>query len=146
MIPLIALILSHSISAWAAPSAIQASDVWIRKVPKEVPHTAAYLVLTNPTDQEIKLIGATTSIAKTVELHTHVARDGGMKMEQVESIAIPAHGKVQLQPKGLHLMVLFLKTKFESAKKVSFTLKFSDGSSQIVSADVRGFDQPSHSH
>jgi copper(I)-binding protein len=130
----------------AQRSQIKVHDPWVRKVLQGVSHTAAYLTLENPTDQAIRLVGASTPLAKTVEIHTHIERGGSMKMEKLEAIDIPSHGKTELQPKGLHLMILFIRSGFLSAKRVPIALKFSDGSIQKVSAEIRDFDSPHHHH
>ena len=53
-----------------------------------------------------KLIGATSTVAKEVQLHT-MSMDGNvMRMREVKAIDVPANGEVKLAPGGLHLMLM----------------------------------------
>lgn len=144
-----AILSSMSFSAYASAerpaTGLVIENAWVRQVPEGVPHTAAYLKVSNPSGHEVKIVGASSSIAKAVELHTHVEKNGGMKMEQVDFVVVPAHKSVLFKPKGLHLMLFFLKPEFKSARDVSLELKLADGTKKAFTASIRGFDSPSSS-
>jgi len=70
--------------------------------------TAAFMTIRNTTDSDDKLVSASARWADNIELHTHKHENGMMKMREVESISLPAHGTTVLQPGGLHLMIFGL--------------------------------------
>jgi len=76
-------------------------------------------------------------VAEVVELHTHITEDGMMKMRPVERIDVPAHGAVELQPGGFHLMLIGLKRGLAPDDSVELRLIFDDESAQSVAAPVR---------
>lgn len=83
--------------------------------------TAAFLTLSNHTEQSCKLIAASSTYAKKIEFHTHLHVDGMMKMRPVAYVALPAGSSVAFVPGGLHLMLFGVKSGAESAVKISIT-------------------------
>ncbi|MDR3605823.1 MAG: copper chaperone PCu(A)C [Oligoflexia bacterium] len=127
-------------SAWCQASnasKIQAEGAYVAAVPATDDNTAAYFTLKNPTDQAISLVGGNSSVAKKVEIHNHIHKDGQMKMVHLESLEIPAHGEVKLAPMGLHVMLIGLKDSFRKAKSVELTLKFSDKTQLKIKAPIK---------
>ena len=59
-----------------------------------------------------------------------------MKMRQVPAIEIKAGGETQLQPGGLHIMLIELKAPMREGDNIAITLGFDDGSSKQVDAKV----------
>lgn len=56
---------------------------------------------------------------------SHTKQDGAkMTMKQVDSIAVPADGSVELRPGGYHVMLIGLKQQIEAGQKVELTLSF----------------------
>jgi copper(I)-binding protein len=124
----------------ASSSSIQAQGAYVTAVPAMSENTAAYMVLKNPTDHAISLVGGSSLMAKAVEVHKHVMTNGKMKMVQIDSLEIPAHGEVKLAPKGLHLMLIGLKDSFRKASQVDLTLRFSDQSSLKLEAPIKSLE------
>ena len=110
---------------------------YVRETPPHVKNSAAFMVIHNQNDKEIKLVKASSEIADKVELHTHIHEDGLMKMREVESIAISANSKATLQPGGFHVMFLGLKQPVKSGDTVSFTLHFDNGETIKIDAPAK---------
>ncbi|QYJ87924.1 copper chaperone PCu(A)C [Shewanella mesophila] len=108
---------------------------YIRAMPPSVPNTAAYFTLMNH-GPEIKLVGVETAIAKEAQLHTIVEEAGVIKMKQRMSFTIAAHGNLELAPSGDHVMLLGLKQPLKVDEDVDLTLKFDDGTEQVISIKV----------
>ena len=72
-----------------------------------------------------------------VQLHTMVMEDGGMKMQQVPEITIPAGGQVVLKPKDLHVMLMDLATSIEEGEKFPVTLRFEKAGEKTVEVTVK---------
>jgi hypothetical protein len=94
---------------------------------------AAYMTLRNAGDQPDRLIGVSSDVAETVQLHSSVTQDGVMQMREVETVEVPAHGEAVLGPGGLHLMLVGLKGPLEEGKSFSLTLEFENaGKVQVM--------------
>ena len=107
---------------------LQYKNIWIRATPPGQKITAAYLHIKNTGNIDLKLIGASSDIAKKIELHQHTMVDGMMNMRQVESIAIPAGKTATLEPSGYHMMIFNLKQAIKQDEMIKINLQFSDGS------------------
>jgi copper(I)-binding protein len=117
--------------------AITIDDAYVREVPPGLPTSASFLVLKNDSDAEIALIKVTGDIAKNIELHEHVHKDGMMEMRQVEKISIPAKGETKLQPSGYHIMLIGLNKKIKAGDSVELMLEFDNGTKKTINADVK---------
>ncbi|MCE9677590.1 copper chaperone PCu(A)C [Shewanella sp. AS1] len=124
-----------SCTSFTALANVMLVDGYVRAMPPSVPNTAAYFTLMNH-GAALKLIGVNTSVAREAQLHTVIEEDGVVKMRQQESFAIAEHGNLQLMPAGEHVMLLGLNKPLEIGAKVDLTLKFDDGSQQVISLPV----------
>ncbi|MHC8508950.1 MAG: copper chaperone PCu(A)C [Rhodospirillales bacterium] len=111
-----------ALPAQAHDSGVTVKNVWVRAAPPGVGAGAAYAEIHS--EDGDSLIGAESPAAKRVELHTHVEKDGVMKMTRVESVEIPEGGVVKLQPGGLHLMLTGLNQQLEEGAKIPVTFIF----------------------
>lgn len=85
---------------------------------------AGFMRLRNGGSQPDRLLSASTSIARAVELHTHV-RDGDvMRMRPVEAIVLPPGETVELRPGGYHVMLIGLTEPLVQGTRVPLTLRF----------------------
>ncbi|MDD1968830.1 copper chaperone PCu(A)C [Pseudomonas sp. NPDC090203] len=99
---------------------------WSMELPPNAPTVAAYFVISNAGPDADRLTGVDSPIAGTAQLHEHVNRDGLMKMQQVETVDIPAGGAVTFAPMAYHVMLLDLKdrSKLVDGQKFPLTLHF----------------------
>ncbi len=137
---LAALLLAASLIAigvHAADSAIAIDDPYVRLVPPGIRTTGGFMVIRNTGTTDRQLIKAESPAANIVELHTHLNENGVMKMREVPSIEVKAHGQTELKPGSYHVMLIDLKTSLKEGDNVPITLKFDDGSTQSVLAPVR---------
>lgn len=103
---------------------VQAENFWMRSGLKDG-NSAAYMLLTNFTMQDVALIGASSDAATAVEIHlSSMGADGTMKMEQQESVAIPAGEALELKPGSYHVMFIGLKNDLAVGDEVTLTLHF----------------------
>ncbi|PID41711.1 MAG: hypothetical protein CSB48_13765 [Proteobacteria bacterium] len=112
---------------------------WVRLVPPVSSMTAAYMVIRNDSDKGDRLLSATSDVSERVELHTTVLSDDGMmRMRQMDSIAIPANGEVELKPGAMHLMLIGLTTPLVKGNRVVFNLVFEHQGSVTVELEISG--------
>jgi copper(I)-binding protein len=107
-------------------SPITVSDGWAKAADRGM--SAAFGVITNPTDKPIRVIAATSSYSTVVQLHEVVRKDGAMVMQQrLGGFVIPARGTVELKPGGNHLMFMKVTKPITAGTMVPITLITSDG-------------------
>lgn len=111
---------------------VSAENPRLRLMPPGSTSTAGFVVLKNSSDQEIEIVAAKASFAKTIELHTHKIEDGIMQMRKVEKMTIPAKGKLELKPHSDHLMIFGMKGNMKEGEKHEIELKFSNGKTHNV--------------
>ncbi|CAN5896851.1 copper chaperone PCu(A)C [soil metagenome] len=97
---------------------------------------AAYMTLTNDGDSSDQLVGASSEIAGTVELHESSMADGSMSMQQVDGIEIPSGGYATLEPGGFHVMLIGVTEDLAEGDTVDLTLTFENAGEHTVSAEV----------
>lgn len=132
------LLCVSSLAAVAADSdALQVESPYARAVPPTAQNSGAFMVLRNDSDQPIKVVDAESNVSKITELHTHIHDKGVMRMRRVESIEVPAHGTVALQPGGYHVMLIGLKQPLKPGDPVHIELTLGDGSKKSVDLKAR---------
>ncbi|MDD2743023.1 MAG: copper chaperone PCu(A)C [Rhodocyclaceae bacterium] len=120
----------------ASADSVTVQNPYVRLAPPNAPATAAFMVLKNDGDKDVKVMKADNPTSKLTELHTHINDNGVMKMRPVAAIEIKAKGEAKLQPGGLHVMLINLKAPMKEGDVVPITLTFDDGSSKVVDAKV----------
>ena len=83
------------------------------------------------------LIGASSSVADEVQLHTMSMEGNTMQMRQVRAIDVPAAGTVELKPGGLHLMLIGIKTPLKAGDLIAVKLKFAKAGEVEVKLPVQ---------
>jgi hypothetical protein len=110
---------------------------------------AGFLTIRNTGAQPDRLLSATSPVARSVQLHTHV-RDGEvMRMREAEGgIPIPPGATVTLQPGGFHVMLIGLKEALAQGSEVPLTLRFERAGEARVMLHVgaAGARSPAHQH
>ena len=108
---------------------------WMRAVPDVMDSTAVYMTLVNNGSAPAELVGGSTSIAGSVAPMITTTQGEGTKqtggMQSVDSLKIPAHGTLVLEPDGNHLMVMGLKEHPKEGTQVDFTIKLEPGDHEI---------------
>lgn len=122
---------------YAFANEIKIEDAYVRATPPNLPNSAAFMILKNSSDKDISLLKATSDVSNVVELHSHDMKDGMMKMYKVPKIDISAHGKTSLKPGGFHVMFIGLHHPLKVGESVTFTLEFSNGESQTITAPIK---------
>lgn len=120
------------VSTLPAMAATSAAGAWVRWVPGQE-NAVGYMTLNNNSSSDELLVSATSPDFKTIELHEMNMDGDTMQMRRVNSIAVPAGGKVEFAPMDYHLMLIGLKQGGLKEKTVPVTLKFKSGLTQQVS-------------
>jgi copper(I)-binding protein len=95
--------------------------------------SAAYLTITGGATDMV-ITGIDSMNAARVEMHESRRENGMVSMAPVESITVPANGRVEMRPGGLHLMLFGIDTATREAGTILLRLRFADGSVSAVAA------------
>lgn len=124
----------------AAGAQVTVERPWVRGVVPGQTTTGAFMDLTS--SEELTLVGATSPVAKSAELHSMELTNGVMKMRPVKRLALAAGQTVRLAPGGYHLMLVDLTAPLKNADLVPITLIFEDAHNKKktiqINAQVRG--------
>lgn len=129
LLSVLALLLA--VTAPAAPAFagdLRGHDGWIREAPPVARVRAGYLVLENTGAVDLVVTGARSAAFGAIEIHTMVEGEGGaMRMRRVPELVVPAGGRVELQPGGLHLMLFRAQRPLAAGETVTVELDGVDG-------------------
>ncbi|MHA3683991.1 copper chaperone PCu(A)C [Leucobacter sp. HY1908] len=96
--------------------------------------------LHNPTDTDVTLVSATSSVADVVELHESVTSGASATMREVDGgFTVPAGGTFELVPGGNHIMLMELAAALLPGDEVPVTLTFDDGSTVEVTVLAKSY-------
>ncbi|MDB2682873.1 copper chaperone PCu(A)C [Alphaproteobacteria bacterium] len=97
---------------------------------------AAFMVLQNSGDKDLRVVGASSDIAETVELHTHLMDGDMMMMREVDFYDVKAHEETALEPSGHHIMLMGLTRQLVEGESFDLKLEMEDGQSYDVTVTV----------
>ncbi len=89
--------------------------------------TAAYFLIINGGQKDLKIVNAKSMIAKTVEIHIHKSENGIMKMRKLNFALVPKKGKLSFKSGGHHLMLIGLKGHLKKGELIPLSLTFENG-------------------
>ena len=99
---------------------------------------AAYFTLVNTGSQPARLVAVTTPVAGRADVHRTVQEGEVMRMEPAGEVEVPAGGRVELAPGGLHLMLIDLQVPLKKGDNFPLTLRFAEGEPIDVSVPIFG--------
>ena len=123
---LCALAIAAGLATPAMAAPLEVSDAWFRALPAGLP-AGGYFTLRNNGDSDVALTGAASSGCGMLMLHMSMEGGGTGSMMQVNSVSVPAHGKLAFAPGGYHLMCTHPTPAMKPGAKVAVTLEFADG-------------------
>jgi periplasmic copper chaperone A len=128
--------------------AIRIVDPWARATAGMATVGAAYMTLENTGATDDRLIEATSPVAAKTELHTHIVDGDIMRMRAVESMELPAGETVELQPGGLHIMLIGLSAPLQMGEHFPLTLTFAEAGAITIDVEVlqAGAVEPARDH
>lgn len=127
-----------SLSAFAAD--IEVKDAWARATVPGQKASGAFMTLTSA--KGATLLGGSSPVAKSVEIHEMKHEGDVMKMRAVSKVELPAGTAVELTG-GYHIMLMGLSKELKAGDKVPLTLKIEQKGKQEsikVDAEVRALD------
>lgn len=143
-----AAVLLGCAAAASAFAQVTVSDAWVRATVPAQKSSGAFMRVTSPVPA--RLVGISTPVAGTAELHKMEMKGDQMKMGAVEAIELPAGKEVNLASGGYHVMLLDLKRQLKAGETVALTLDVVTGnekhSTVLVNATVRPIGTAAAAH
>jgi copper(I)-binding protein len=118
-------------------AAVIARDAWAREPAPSRDVTALFVVLENRSATPRAVVAGESDAADKVELHEMKMEGSMMRMSPVKQIEVPAGGRTELKPGGLHVMIFGLKKRPAVGDTLTITLTLDDGTTVPVTATVR---------
>jgi copper(I)-binding protein len=129
----------------AAADGPSVTNAWARATAPGIDVGAAYMTLEGGAKND-RLVAARSERATMVHLHTVEESGGVARMRPVEGIEVPAGRKVELAPKGMHIMLMGLASPLVAGESFPITLSFAKAGELVVEVAVRaaGDDHAGH--
>ena len=151
------LILVADAAAEAKPSdaatagKLAIEGAWARPTPEGTSISAGYLKITNSGDKPDVLLGASTPVAASAELHESLmTADGVMTMRPLENgLEIKPGETVELKPAGTHIMILGVKEPLKEGQTIPVKLNFKTAGTVEVTFAIKtlaGAGEHEHMH
>lgn len=120
----------------AKPAAfVDVQGAWVRATVPGQSGTGGFMSLRSPS-AALQLVGFSTPVAGTAELH-EMAMDGNvMRMRPVDGLDLPAGQTVELKPGGHHLMLMALKRPLTAGSTVPLVLRFKTPDGKLLEQKV----------
>jgi hypothetical protein len=113
------------------------NESWARPAAKGQ-NGAAYFVIQNGTTSDDALLSVNSDIAAATEVHMSMMNANEvMTMRMQESVLVPAQGKVEFKPGGLHVMFNSLTQELKVGDRITLTWNFKEAGSITIQAPVK---------
>lgn len=113
---------------------IQVSDAYVHVQGPIAKSARAYMVITNETETDDRLIGVQAEIARSAVLHRF---ENGIMRLAADGFDLPAGGKAVLQPQNQYVMLLGLSGSLNSGESVTMTLRFEKAGELVIRIPVK---------
>jgi copper(I)-binding protein len=140
---------SGSSTSTTVAAGVSVNDVWARSSAMDAGNGAVFFTVVNNTSTADTLVSASVSTQIALEAQIHevvmmsdsstMAGDSSqmMKMQQVQSVAIPANGSVEFKPGSFHVMLIDLTDRLVVGTTFPLTLNFASAGAIQVMVEVR---------
>ncbi len=133
-------ILTLPMAAAAQDPNLRVSDAWIRAAPPNAMVLAGYLTMENDGDNEVAVVAVHSASFASIEMHQTVIENELARMVEQSRFVVPPHGRLELRPRGRHLMLMMPKTGLQPGDTVELELELTDGQRVPFTAIVRSPD------
>jgi copper(I)-binding protein len=137
----------HFTVAATASRGISVEHVWARATAGAATTGAVYLTVTD-NGQADRMIGASTPVAASAQLHETIDDHGVMEMRPLGEVVLDPGKPVNFKPGGYHVMLTGLKAPLHAGDRFPLTLKFEHAAPIAVEVNVEaaGASMIDHDH
>ena len=124
--------------ALAMATGITITDSYVRSSAPGAPTGAAFMLIENNTDQDDRLLGVSSDVAKKTQLHTHIEDANGVaRMTHIEGgIALPAGETHLMKRGGDHVMLMGIVEPLVQGEEITVTFTFEQAGDVKVAIPV----------
>ena len=124
---------------------ISVHDAWMRPT-EQGENGAVYFVIQNNSRATDELIGASSNLAESAEIHESSMAEGDvMQMQQVFSAPIEPRSETTFEPGGLHVMLVDVNADLAVGENIELILHFKNHEDLPVTVVVSEF-APAEDH
>jgi periplasmic copper chaperone A len=134
-----------AVPALAQSGGVTVERAWARATAPSAKTGGAYLTLTDHGAAD-QLVGISTPVAATAEVHETTNDNGIMRMRAVPSLALEPGRSVTLEPGGYHVMLIGLTQTLKRGESFPMTLTFAHAPPVTVQVSVAGPGATSMDH
>lgn len=131
---LASLLMAASPLAFSAE--LEISRTYLRANVPGSDNTAAYMLVENHSQDDVRIVGVSADVAEFAELHSHKMDGDRMIMRHEKYMDVDAGEAVRFAPNGYHIMLIGLKKRVKHGEQANITLTYDDGTSQTFPFDV----------
>jgi copper(I)-binding protein len=136
---LLGFLVSSAAAGDAQAGSLKISAAWARATPKGAKVGGGYLTITNTGTKPDRLVGGSSDVCKSFELHQMKMENHIMKMRPLANGVEIAPGQtVQLKPGGKHIMLVGLTTPLKQGDHFKATLDFERAGKVDVEFSIAG--------
>jgi periplasmic copper chaperone A len=128
---------------------LEITQGWVRATLPGQPAAGGFLTIDNKGKEADRLMSIASPLTPSAQIHEMKMDGDVMKMaELADGLEIPAGGKVELKPGGLHLMFMGLQKQVMEGEAVKVTLTFEKAGAIEIELPVQPADakQMQHQH
>jgi copper(I)-binding protein len=140
----IALFAGCVLATPALADSVKIENAWARATVPGQKVAGGFMDLT--ADADMVVVGGSSPVSTSLELHIMKMDGGVMEMRQLKEIALPKGQTVKLEPGGLHIMFIGIKKQIKPGDKVPVTLivKGADGKEQKLNVQAEAYKPGGH--
>jgi copper(I)-binding protein len=140
-------ILIFLLSACEPSGDIEVHNAWVRPT-AQGENAAIYFAIHNHSQTSDELIGASTTITNTVEIHESSQVNDVIQMNMLTSIPLEADEEITFKPGGLHVMLIGIDQELEAGEHIGLILHFQKHEDILVNVHIEESapDEDEHIH
>lgn len=118
---------------------LQVKHAWVREAPPGAKANAAYMQLLNPSSSPVTITSLTANCCAELMLHRTLYKNDRAIMEHVDQITVPEHSSITMEPGGLHIMLMRIKSPLTAGDIIEVQLHFANGDQQAIQLPVKTY-------
>lgn len=121
----------------AGKANISVEDAWISEAPPVSKVMVAYMTINNNAGESVTITKAESEMYSSIEFHETILENGMARMVSYETLIIPAHGRMRLEPGSTHFMLFNPKQPLKAGDTVNITLHTNNNTAKTFSVPVK---------
>jgi len=141
LLRILALLVGSALAYGVFARDFQAGDIsiqhaWSRPTAEGMSMGVGYLTLTNRGKTPDTLLSVSSPVAESVEIHETRMVDGMARMRPRADLTLAPGSTVKLEPNGIHLMLVGLRSPLKAGGTLPLTLEFRGAGRITIEARV----------